>query len=281
MNLRLTQGGYIKMKLAKLNLIINIVVLVIWISLKAAKLTEVLLILFGIFIVINGTIAAIFFYRWTLISRENGLRESINHLELLNSRLRSQRHEALNHIQIVNGLIELEEYDEVKKYISPLFDEVKALKDAIKTNIGTLDAFILGEMIKGKETNIEFNLDIKADLKGSIISPQDLCVMFKECFENTYLTIDSKNKGKIDITITIDKRYEEFIIKFKDNGKEFPKPIKNEMNIIKITKGYKKALKDGYSFSNCRKIINSVGGHMRYGYSKGNIVELRIPLVPF
>ena len=40
---------------------------------------------------------------------------SFHNLEVLNSTLRTQRHDQMNHLQVVYGMIELGEYDEIKE----------------------------------------------------------------------------------------------------------------------------------------------------------------------
>lgn len=239
----------------------------------------IFLVIIGVLVISNGTMAAIGFYKATLVSREGELLERIESLEDLNSKLRTARHEALNHIQVINGLIELEEYKEAKNYVEPLFEEIKTMKEAIKTNIQRLDAFLLGEIIKGKNEDIKISLNIKADLKRTMITDIELCRIFKECLENSYLAVKGIENKFIEISTEIDEDYREFSIIFKDNGKEFPKAIKNEMNIIKITKEYKEAKRIGYSFYHSRIALNTLSGFIKYKYKEGNEITLTIPLV--
>ena len=51
----------------------------------------------------------------------DALVSSYRDLERLNSDLRAQRHDYLNHLQVVYGLMELEEYDELKTYLAPIY----------------------------------------------------------------------------------------------------------------------------------------------------------------
>ncbi|WP_055070086.1 sensor histidine kinase [Clostridium massiliamazoniense] len=266
------------MRLAKGTLIVNIAFLILLIfSIKNNTITGISLLVIVFFIAFNGVISVIGFYKAVLLSREKELRDNIKNLEILNSRLRGQRHEALNHIQILNGLIELGEFDEARKYISPLFEDIAEMKRGIKSGIGRLDAFILGEITKAKERNIEFRININNALKEIIIPEIDLCSMFKECLENSYLSLSSSEPGRINIDSRIDEKDNSFIIRFHDNGRELPKSIKNEMNIIKLTRAYKESIRKGYGFKYCRNTLNSLGGRIRYGYYNGNIIELVIP----
>lgn len=267
------------MRLAKGTLSVNITFLILLIFFINNEVTGIALLVIGFFIAFNGVISAIGFYKAISLSRERELMDNIKDLENLNSRLRRQRHEALNHIQILNGLIELGEFDEAKKYISPLFEEIAEMKRGIKSGIGKLDAFILGEITKGKEKNIEFRININSSLKEIIVPEIDLCSMFKECLGNSYLSLTSSELGKISIDSRIDENDNSFIIRFCDNGRELPKSIKNEMNIIKLTRAYKESIRKGHGFKQCKNILNSLGGHIRYGYCNGNIIELVVPNV--
>ena len=61
------------------------------------------------------------------------LQESISNLELLNYELRAARHDYLNHLQVVYGLLELEEYEELKAYLNPVYKGIMKTGKALTT----------------------------------------------------------------------------------------------------------------------------------------------------
>ena len=84
-------------------------------------------------------VLAICIFVWLILYRKlkeshDNLQASLKNLEKLNSELRAQRHDYLNHLQVVYGLMELEEYDELKQYLQPVYKDMlktgKALKRA-------------------------------------------------------------------------------------------------------------------------------------------------------
>lgn len=72
--------------------------------------------------------------------------ESMRDLEQLNTTLRAQRHDYLNHIQVVYGLIELEEFEEAKKYMKPVFEEMSKVSLAMKTAQPAINALLQAKM---------------------------------------------------------------------------------------------------------------------------------------
>ena len=60
------------------------------------------------------------------------LQESLKNLEQLNFELRSARHDYLNHLQVVYGLLELEEYEDLKKYLTPVYKGIMKTGKALK-----------------------------------------------------------------------------------------------------------------------------------------------------
>ena len=66
-------------------------------------------------------------------NQEKSYRESMENLEELNRRLREQRHDYLNHFQVIYGLLELNEYEEARKYLAPVFREITSMTRALRS----------------------------------------------------------------------------------------------------------------------------------------------------
>ena len=72
--------------------------------------------------------------------------ETVNNLEQLNARMRSQRHDYINQMQVIYGLLELEEYDEALDYLKPIFTDMMKVGKALKTKIPAVNALLMAKM---------------------------------------------------------------------------------------------------------------------------------------
>ena len=76
----------------------------------------------GMMLLISLIILVGLYIAWK--SNDNQYEETLRNLESLNTTLRAQRHDYLNHFQVIYGLMELEEYEEARKYLAPAFREI-------------------------------------------------------------------------------------------------------------------------------------------------------------
>ena len=74
------------------------------------------------------------------------LQESLKNLEQLNFELRAARHDYLNHLQVVYGLLELEEYEDLKKYLEPVYKGIMKTGKALKTSKPERNALLKAKM---------------------------------------------------------------------------------------------------------------------------------------
>ena len=70
------------------------------------------------------------------------LQISFHNLEKLNQTLRSQRHDYLNHLQVVYGLMQLEEYEELEKYLEPIYKDMQKTGKALRTSKPAINALL-------------------------------------------------------------------------------------------------------------------------------------------
>lgn len=77
---------------------------------------------------------------------------SYRNLEELNSTLRVQRHDYLNHLQVIYGMMELEEYTELKSYLDPLYKDMMKTGKALKTSKPAVNA-----LIRAKSSEADLN----------------------------------------------------------------------------------------------------------------------------
>lgn len=169
----------------------------------------------------NGLLTAVSFNCVNRMKNTH-LVESMRDLEQLNTTLRAQRHDYLNHIQVVYGLIELEEFEEAKKYMKPVFEEMSKVSLAMKTAQPAINALLQAKMQMAEKKEIEMSLAICTDLKHIKIEPWELCKVLANIIDNAMTALDGAN-GKKKIHIEMIEQEEKYKLSVTNNGPAIPK----------------------------------------------------------
>lgn len=171
---------------------------------------------------ICSSIVSIFVLYAFFQNQNNNLEESMKNLEELNTKLRAQRHDYLNHIQVIYGLLELEEYDEAKKYMAPVFKDIMKLSKALKTKQPAVNALLQAKMEAAEKEDIDFYLEVRSDLKSISMEPWDLCKILANLIDNGITALSEKETEKqLHVEIWEDK--EMYFFNIYNNGPVIPK----------------------------------------------------------
>lgn len=145
--------------------------------------------------------------------RHETLVQTIRNLEELNTTLRTQRHDYLNHFQVIYGLMELEEYEEAKRYLNPVFKNIMKVSKALKTAQPAVNALLQVKMETAENKDIDLFLDIRSDLKNIPMEPWNLCIVLANIIDNSITCLSEiKKPKKIYIEIDEDNNYYSFQI---------------------------------------------------------------------
>lgn len=132
---------------------------------------------------------------------------SYRNLEELNGTLRMQRHDYLNHLQVIYGMTELEEYDELKRYLDPLYKDMMKTGKALRTAKPAINALIRAKSSEAENSNIDVYIEVKSDLKALEIPDWELCKVLSNIIDNGITALKLRETDKklwIDITETQD-----------------------------------------------------------------------------
>lgn len=191
--------------------------------------------------------------------QNNNLEESMKNLEELNTKLRSQRHDYLNHIQVIYGLLELEEYEEAKKYMAPVFKDIMKLSKALKTKQPAVNALLQAKMESAEKESIDFYLEIRSDLKSISIEPWDLCKILANLIDNGITALSEKEKERqLHVEIWEDK--EKYYFCIYNNGPVIPK--EHMENIFKQGFTTKKEEGHGMGLAIINRILKENNGNI-------------------
>lgn len=182
--------------------------------------------MFGFFAVavLAVCIVLLLLYVWKLRQHTQLLQESYHHLEKLNSQLRTQRHDYLNHLQVVYGLLELEEYEELKKYLAPVYKDMQKTGKALKTAKPAINALLKAKMDEAEGKGIDFYIEVKSDLKELQVEDWELCKVISNLLDNAMTALEEKS-GEKKILLELTENVESYCFSVSNNGPMIPKEM--------------------------------------------------------
>lgn len=147
--------------------------------------------------------------------------ESMGNLEKLNSKLREQRHDYLNQMQIVYGLLELEEYEEARDYMRPIFKDVMKVSWAMKTSQPAVNALLQAKLEAAERLGIDFYLEVATQLAELPMEPWELCKVIANLIDNAMTAVEHLD-GEKSIRLEMREHKEEYQIAVHNNGPAIP-----------------------------------------------------------
>ena len=154
------------------------------------------------------------------------LQESLKNLEQLN--LRSQRHDYLNHLQVVYGLMELEEYEDLKKYLVPVYKNMMKTGKALKTSKPALNALLKAKMEEAEGRQMDMFVEVKSDLKLLPVEDWQLCKVLSNLIDNAMTALlEQEKEKKLEIDINEDK--ECYLFSVSNNGPKISDEVKENL----------------------------------------------------
>lgn len=154
--------------------------------------------------------------------RYDSLAESFGQIQKLNGTLRSQRHDYLNHMQIVYGMAELEEYEQLRDYLEPIYRDIMKTGKAIRTSVPAVNALLMAKMGAAETAQIDFYMEVKSDLKHLSIEPWELCKILSNLIDNAITALSEKESDR-KMVLDISEDREHYLFTVSDNGTPIPK----------------------------------------------------------
>ena len=158
----------------------------------------------------------------------DALLESYHNLEELNSTLRAQRHDYLNHLQVVYGMMELEEYADLHKYLEPVYKDMLKTGKALKTSKPAINALLKAKMGEAEGKDIDVYVEVKSDLKELHVADWEVCKVLSNLIDNAMTALEGwSGERKIEIDVTETK--EEYIFTVSNSGPMIPEDMKEQI----------------------------------------------------
>ncbi|EHI98216.1 signal transduction histidine kinase regulating citrate/malate metabolism [Clostridium sp. DL-VIII] len=173
---------------------------------------------------INSIITGIIFYNLLFKKGSSNLIDTINYLEAFNKTLRTQRHDYLNHIQVIYSLMELEEFDEARKYIEPVYKDIVRVSKALKTSKPAVNALLQAKLQMAEKNKIDIELEIKSDLKHLNMEPWEFCRIMGNIIDNAIFALKLKPDNRY-MLIELSEDLQSIKLNISNNGDNIPTEI--------------------------------------------------------
>lgn len=191
--------------------------------------------------------------------------------------LRAQNHEFMNKLHTISGLIQLEEYDEVIKFINVIVESKRSITAIISDKIKnvSLAALILSKYSKCEEARINLVIDdnSKVTRLPKYMTSEELVSVVGNLIENSIDAV--KNDGTGEIYMKMFEEDEQMKIIVKDNGCGIPEDIKDSIYNMGSTS---KAGERGFGMNIVKKIIDEAKGTINFEVSNGTKWNISIPM---
>lgn len=177
---------------------------------------------------VSSVTTGITFYSLLFRKGSNNLIATIKQLEELNRTLRVQRHDYLNHIQVIYTLMELEEYEEAREYIEPVYKDIVRVSKALKTSRPAVNALLQAKIQTAEQNGIEMELEIKSDLKNLTMEPWEFCRVIGNIIDNGIFALKLKTDNRY-MFIEFSEDLDNIRINIFNNGPTISKEIINKI----------------------------------------------------
>lgn len=218
---------------------------------------KIVVLLITVISTVNGIISLRDIYHLVRVDSQNSMiREALSSVENLNNLLRAQRHDFLNHLQVVYGLIEMNEYDEARNYISKVYKDIQSVSRVLKTSVPAVNALLQAKLMTAEKNNINAEINVFSRLENMSVPSWELCRVLGNLIDNAISSLCDKQDNRL-LQIEFREDTKMFIISVRDNGIGIPEEIKDRIFEPGFTT---KSNGEGMGLAITKKILSEYSG---------------------
>ena len=224
----------------------------------------------------DRTVAAIATFRDR--SEIKRMAEELTGVRIYVEALRSQTHEFMNKLHVVLGLVRLQAYDELIKYITRISSEQDAETDFVAQHIKepVLAGFWIGKLSRARELGVHLRLSPDSFIPRleNIDFTNDLVTIIGNLVDNAMETLLDSSKKHVDVLLLYE---EEFVrIEVQDSGPGIPSKLWENI----FEKGFSTKSRDrGFGLALVLKVLDLRKGTLSFDSSLqlGTTFRVAIP----
>lgn len=163
-----------------------------------------------------------------LLQTQAEMENRIKLLSDMNVRLRENRHDYLNTMQIVYGMVELEEYSELKAYLEPMYQDIMKTSKALKTSKPAVNALLMAKMTEAEQSGIDLYLEVKSNLKNLEVIEWELCRILSNIIDNAFRAVKESDRDN-RVIIDINETKNEFIFDITNFADPIPEELQKKI----------------------------------------------------
>lgn len=185
-------------------------------------------------------------------------KESLSNIGKLAETILQQKHDFANHLQVISGLSQLNNYDDLKRYVTEITNEVKPQFQFIAISRVELMSLLFIKAGMAKEQNITFNVDVEDDFEDFPLCQIGAVNLIGNLINNAFSASLESSSPKISLTLTMEG--ENYIVKVRNNGKTIPPDIGDTI----FDKGYSTRNGGGLGLYIVKSLVNKFNGQISY-----------------
>lgn len=171
-----------------------------------------------------------------------------------NQRLRQQSHDFQKHISMIAHLNENCEYQEVKKYLSELKENIYVERKYSDSQNIVIDHVLNYKIQQASQKGIIVNLMIKIPFELEV-SIHDINILFSNLLDNAMEAVENMEEKRIDINVSYQKK--KLLIEIRNPYD--PTKVKRQGDMLVTTKHNDDEL-HGYGLKNVKRIVDKYDG---------------------
>ncbi|SES94471.1 sensor histidine kinase [Anaerobranca gottschalkii] len=210
----------------------------------------------------------------TMIAQQ---KKYLDNLGKLVETIQQQKHDFINHLQVIAGLTELNDVEELRKYVKEITAEVKPQFQFISLKRLELKSLLFVKAGIAKDKNIDFNIQVSDDFEDFPLCKIEGVNLLGNLINNAFTAALKDSKPKV--FVHLDKEEKDgknfYIIKVQNNGTTIPQNLGDKI----FAKGYSTNNTDGLGLYIVKSIVDKYNGEISYTSSEenGTVFTIRIP----
>ena len=211
------------------------------------------------------------------LTEVNQIAEELTGVKKIVNALRARTHEFLNKLHVISGLIQLEAYDEAKKYIDNITHKEQSLMSFLLDNIhsSAVVGLLMGKASEAQERQVQF--EISPDSQLSFLPPSfdehAMVVVLGNLIENAFDAVEGLSSRKVKLHLQQDQ--DQISLNVWDSGHGISSehlPHLFEAGFTTKEKG------QGFGLANLKNRVTVAGGNITIdSHQRSTLFKVTIP----
>lgn len=203
------------------------------------------------------------------IREEEKAKSFLRYSKDLEKSLRAKNHDFANHLQVISGLVQIEHYYEVVRYIQNLVNNMRLTKQIIKLKRPDISSLLNAKL--STEEEIEFDIEIRSDLADCNLPPNAATSIIGNLMDNAIYHLKQESQKRL--IIKTDEEEGKCIITIGNSGR-IPKSLQEKI----FQPGFSTKGSTGMGLYIVKKNIETFGGTIELTSSNNLVVfTVKVP----